>query len=231
VGVLENDAPVRPRKTGAAATAGVRPVQRRKRGDELRAAIHAAVLEELRERGFTALTMDSVAARAQTGKATLYRYWPGKVELVIDAIQSAMARIEVPADDGDLRGQLLTVLRAAADDLAGPTGVAARSMIAEFVRTPELTEAIAPHLEDPVIAPISEVLRRAAVRGEFPAAALTPRVAGVGPDVLRSHAIVHGVPIPDAIITEIVDLVLLPLLTGYAHSRSPKPRESGISSG
>ena len=230
MGVLDNDAPARPRKTRAAATEGAQPVQRRKRGEELRAAIHAAVLDELRERGFTALTMDSVAARAQTGKATLYRYWPGKVELVIDAVHSSMAGIEVPADDGDLRGQLLTVLGRAADDLAGPTGVAARSLIAEFVRTPELTDAIAPHLEDPVIGPISEVLRRAAVRGEFPAAALTPRVAGVGPDMLRSYAIVHGVPIPDAIVTEIVDLVLLPLLTGYAHSPTP-PGESGNSTG
>jgi AcrR family transcriptional regulator len=229
VGVLGNEVTARPRTTAGGAVEGVPPVQRRKRGEELRAAIHAAVLDELRERGFTALTMDSVATRAQTGKATLYRYWPSKIALVVDAVLSSMSRIEVPADDGDLRGQLLTVLRRAADDLAGPTGAAARSLIAELLRSPELTESIAPHLEDPVSAPISEVLRRAAVRGEFPAAALTPRVAGVGPDMLRSYALVHSVPIPDEIVTEIVDLVLLPLLRGYAHSPTPPhPASRGI---
>ncbi|HEX4249119.1 MAG TPA: TetR/AcrR family transcriptional regulator [Pseudonocardia sp.] len=193
----------------------VRPVQRRKHGEELRAAIHGAVLDELRERGFTALTMDAVATRAQTGKATLYRYWPSKIELVVDAVLSSMSRIEVPEDDGDLRGQLLAVLRTTADDMAGPTGMAARSLIAELVRNPELTQAIGPAPPDPAIVPIQEVLRRAALRGEVPAAALHPRVAGVGPDLLRSYAVLNQLPIPEAVLVEIVDLVLLPLLRGY----------------
>lgn len=192
------------------------PVRRRKRGEELRSAIHAAVLDELRERGFAALTMDAVAARARTGKATLYRHWPGKIELIVDAVRSSLSQIEVPEDDGDLRGQLLALLSRVADDMAGPSGAAARILVAELVRTPELTQLIRPHMTDPVIAPILEVLRRAAVRGHIPVAALTPRVAGVGPDMLRSYALVNGTPIPDTVVGEIVDLVLLPLLRGYA---------------
>lgn len=192
------------------------PVRRRKRGEELRAAIHAAVLDELRECGFAALTMDAVAARARTGKATLYRHWPGKIELIVDAVRSSLSQIEVPEDDGDLRGQLLALLSRVADDMAGPSGAAARILVAELVRTPELTQLIRPHMTDPVIAPILEVLRRAAVRGHIPVAALTPRVAGVGPDMLRSYALVNGTPIPDTVVGEIVDLVLLPLLRGYA---------------
>ena len=197
-----------------------RPVQRRKHGEQLRAAIHAAVLDELRERGLTALTMDAVAARAKTGKATLYRHWPGKLELVVDAVLSSMSRIDVPEDDGDLRGQLLAVLRQTADDMAGPAGVAARSLIAEVVRSPELKQAIGPAPPDPAIAPILEVLRRAALRGEVPAAALHPRVAGVGPDLLRSYALLNELPIPEAVLIEIVDLVLLPLLDRYT-TRAP----------
>jgi len=191
-------------------------MRRRRRGDELRAAIHAAVLDELRERGFAALTMDSVAARAHTGKATLYRYWPSKVELLVDAAESSMSQIDIPDDDGDLRGQLLAVLRQVASDLDSPAGVAVRHLIAELVRTPELTQAVRPHLDDPVIPSVMEVLRRAAVRGHIPVTALTPRVAGVGPDILRTHAIGHGTPIADSVVVEIVDLVLLPLLRGYA---------------
>lgn len=190
-------------------------VRRRKRGDELRAAIHAAVLDELRENGFAALTMDAVAARARTGKATLYRYWPGKIELVIDAAQAAMSRTELPEDNGDLRGQLLAVLRQVAGDLGGPTGLAVRHLIAELVRSPELLSTVGPLMADPALPPILEVLRRAAVRGDIPVTALTPRVASVGPDLLRSHAVVNGTPIAEAVVVEIVDLVLLPLLRGY----------------
>ena len=210
--VLDNDASARRRGTGG----GPAPTRRRKRGDELRAAIHTAVLDELRERGFAALTMDSVAARAHTGKATLYRYWPSKIELVVDAVESSMSQIDIPDDDGDLRGQLLEVLRQVASDLDSPTGVAVRHLIAELVRTPELTQAIRPHMDDPVIPPILEVLRRAAVRGDVHVTALTPRVAGVGPYMLRTHAIISGTPIADSVVVEIVDLVLLPLLRGYA---------------
>jgi AcrR family transcriptional regulator len=210
--VLDNQAPARRRGSGG----GPAPTRRRKRGDELRAAIHTAVLDELRERGFAALTMDSVAARAHTGKATLYRYWPSKIELLIDAAESSLSHIDIPDDDGDLRGQLLAVLRQIASDLGSPTSVAVRHLIAEFVRTPELTQTINPHLDDPVIPPILEVLRRAAVRGQVPVGALTPRVAGVGPYILRTHAIISGTPIADPVVVEIVDLVLLPLLRGYA---------------
>lgn len=190
-------------------------VRRRKRGQELLSAVHAAVIDELRERGYAAMTMDAVAARAQTGKATLYRYWSNKIDLVLDAALSSMAPIHVPADDGDLRGQLLDVLRQVAADLAAPTNIAIRSLIAELVRTPELTEQIRPHMDDPTLAPILEVLRRAAVREQIPVAALTPRVAGVGPDLLRSHTILNGIPIPDPVVVEILDFVVLPLLRGY----------------
>lgn len=189
--------------------------QRRKRGEELRAAIHTAVLDELREHGFAALTMDAVAARAHTGKTTLYRYWPSKIDLVVDAAESSMSRIDTPDDDGDLRGQLLAVLRQVADDLGGPVGQAVRHLIAELVQSPELTRTIRPFMVDPVLPPILEVLRRAAVRGQIPVAALIPRVAGVGPDMLRAHVLVNAPPIPDSVVVEIVDLVLLPLLRGY----------------
>ena len=210
--MLDNRASAPRRGTGGSTA----PTRRRKRGNELRAAIHAAVLEELRERGFAALTMDSVAARAHTGKTTLYRYWSSKIELVVDAAESSMSHIDIPDDDGDLRGQLLTVLRQVAADLDSPAGIAVRNLIAELVRTPELTQAIRPNMDDPVIPPILEVLRRAAVRGQIPVTALTPRVAGVGPDILRTHAIISGTPIADPVVVEVVDLVLMPLLRGYA---------------
>jgi hypothetical protein len=54
------------------------------------------------------------------------------------------------------------------------------------------------------------------VRGEIAATALTPRVTMVGPDLLLAHAVFNGLAIPDTVVVEIVDLVLLPLLRGYS---------------
>jgi hypothetical protein len=56
------------------------------------------------------------------------------------------------------------------------------------------------------------VLRRGAVRGEVRAAALTPRIASVGPDLLRQYFLVHPAPIPDRVLIEIVDDVIIPLI-------------------
>jgi AcrR family transcriptional regulator len=190
--------------------------RRRRRGEELREAICCAVLDELRENGFAALTMDSVAARAGAGKATLYRRWPSKVELVVEALEFAKPEITVPADSGDLRGELLAVLNNVAETLVGPSGAAARGVIAEIVRNPDLARVIRPFLVDPVIAPTLEVLRRAAVRGDIPVGALTPRVAGVGTDLLRQYVLINGGPIPPEVLDEILDQVVLPLLRGLA---------------
>jgi AcrR family transcriptional regulator len=187
---------------------------RRRRGEQLNGAIYQACVDELRENGYAGLTMDTVAARAHTGKATLYRRWPSKVELVADALRHTVPVFEPPPDTGRLRDELLTLLETVSDDLAGPMGAAARGLIAEVVRSPELAEILRRQFTDPVLAPTLEVLRRAVVRGEAPAAALTPRVAGVGSELLRQHFMLYGAPVPREVLVEIVDQVVLPLLRG-----------------
>jgi hypothetical protein len=68
------------------------------------------------------------------------------------------------------------------------------------------------HFDDPVEPVMLEVLRRGAMRGQVRPGALTPRIARVGPDLLRHHALVHGTPIDQSVIVEIVEQVLLLLL-------------------
>src|SRR5882757_7053536 len=76
---------------------------RRRRGAQLDDAIYQACIDELQENGYLGLTMDKIAARARTGKATLYRRWPSKVELVADALQHSLPVFEPPPDTGRLR--------------------------------------------------------------------------------------------------------------------------------
>lgn len=141
---------------------------------------------------------------------------PSKVELVVAALEFAMPKIRVPADRGDLRGELQDVLHQLAEEIVRPSGEAARGLIAELARSPALARAVRPFLTDSVTAPALEVLRRAAVRGEIPVSALTPRYASIGTDLLRQYILVNGSPVPDEAITEIVDGILLPLMRGLA---------------
>ena len=187
---------------------------RRRRGEELHDAICRATIDELSEHGYAGLTMDTVAARAHTGKATLYRRWPSKVELVADALLHTVPVFEPPPDTGRLRDELLTLMETVSNHLTGPMGAAARGLMAEVARSPELAEILRGQITDPVVAPTLEVLRRAVVRGEAPAAALIPRVAGVGPELLRQHFLMYGAPVPREVLEEIVDQIVLPLLRG-----------------
>src|SRR6185312_1413331 len=70
----------------AAVTEQAQRTRQRRRGEELETALLAAAWDELVEAGFARLTMESVAARAKTGVAVLYRRWPNKDDLVLAAI-------------------------------------------------------------------------------------------------------------------------------------------------
>lgn len=184
----------------------------RRRGDVLLEAILQATLAELTAVGYSALTMESVAARAGAGKGSLYRRWPNRADLVADAVRHAMPEFVSTPDVGDLCAQMFATLRHCADDIHGPAGQAARGLIAEAVRNPDLLRVIRTQVTEMVFTPMLEVLRRGVVRGEVRPPALTLRVAAVGPDLLFMHYLLHGSPIADNVLAEIVDDVLLPLV-------------------
>lgn len=184
----------------------------RRRGDELNQAIFTAALEELAEVGFPRLTMDRIAERARTSKASLYRRWPGRLELMMDAVVHVFPSSEDLPDTGELRGDLLAALRAMAAALNSPLGLAARAMLAELGHD---SEAIRRHKERFVERRnqlFLDIIRRSAVRGEVRPGVLTPRVASVGPALMRDHFLTHAAPLSDDVIVEIVDQVLVPLI-------------------
>jgi AcrR family transcriptional regulator len=84
----------------------------RPRSDEARQAILSAALAELGERGYAGVTVEGIAARAGVGKQTIYRWWPSKAEVVLEAARvEASARIKVP-DRGSLGADLRAFLTA-----------------------------------------------------------------------------------------------------------------------
>jgi AcrR family transcriptional regulator len=84
----------------------------RPRSATARQAILDAALTELRERGYAALTIEGIANRAGVGKQTIYRWWPSKADVVLDAmLDITSTRIIVP-DKGSLSDDLIAFLRA-----------------------------------------------------------------------------------------------------------------------
>jgi AcrR family transcriptional regulator len=189
----------------------------RRRGHALDLAILKATIAEIEISGYAGLSMERVAERARASKASLYRRWPSKVELVMDAIYGLLPDPAKAADTGSLRGDLLALLRSAAEMLAGPGGTAIRGLISDALRDPQLADRLRSYTRGRSVAAMNEIVRRATDRRELGPGTITTRQLEAGLWVMRFHFLINGSPISDEVIVEIVDEVVLPLL--HAASR------------
>ncbi|MER0444049.1 TetR/AcrR family transcriptional regulator [Streptomyces sp. Edi4] len=191
----------------------------RRRGEELERAILLATLDELAEVGYASLTMERVAARARTGKAAVYRRWPSRAQLVVEACKLGKLSDDDLPDTGDLRGDVLELLRRMAARMASPLGDIMRGLVAEMTRDQELAELIRQRIHTVRPAAVRVVLERAVQRGEVDPSVLNSRRATVASDLLRDQFLLFGSPVTDDVITDIVDEVYLPLILSPAPPR------------
>jgi AcrR family transcriptional regulator len=199
--------------SSAAAGGADHRAQSRRRGGELYAAIFDATLAELAEVGYSRLAMERIAARAHASKMSLYKRWPNRAELVIAALRHHAGDPEPAPDTGNLRDDVLTLLRRGAARLDGIFGEAVRGLMAETLTDPDRTAGLRANMFTTRDRLMREILDRAAARGDIPPAAITPQLIGLAPALVDHHFLIHGAPIPDDLLTGIVDNILLPLLT------------------
>jgi AcrR family transcriptional regulator len=192
-------------------------VRHRRRGPELESALLEAAWNELVEVGFAGLTMESVAARAQTGVAVLYRRWANKDQLVLAAIEHyGRARpVEIP-DTGTLRGDLLALMTSMSSARATFMAVAAAAGFSGLLTSTGLTPAQARVriLGDQRVRGDQIIYRRAHDRGEIDLDRIPPAVLAMPFDLVRHDLLMNLGPVKPERITSIVDEIFLPLVTG-----------------
>src|ERR1700760_2442025 len=146
----------------ALTTSSVTPRPGRRRDPARDPEILAAALDVLVETGYDGMTIDMVAARARAGKATLYRRWASKAELVVDAVRcmkGGAVDLEHLPDTGSLRGDLIATIRPhAVEDGERKLQVMA-GLISMLSRDPGLAEAVKAALIEPR-ASINRILMR-----------------------------------------------------------------------
>jgi AcrR family transcriptional regulator len=178
----------------------------------LYAAIFEATLAELAEVGYSRLAMERIAARAGASKMSLYRRWPNRAELVVAALLHQLVQPEPAPDTGNLRDDVLTLLRRAAARLDGVFGEAVRGLMVETLTDPDRTAILRANMFTARDRLMRQILDRAVARGDIRPASVTPQLIGLAPALVDHHFLIHGAPIPDDLLTGIVDNVLLPLL-------------------
>ena len=173
-------------------------------------------LELLQEQGYDRLTLDAVAARAHASKATVYRRWPSKAELVLAAFIEGVRQVAVHPQTGTLRGDLLQFGESCREQASAQAGTM-RAVLVETSRHPALNDAMQHQFLDQRKALIHDVLRDAVDRGEIDAAVISDELWDVLPGYLIFRIVMPGCSPTKETVKALVDEVIIPSLTRKAN--------------
>ena len=171
----------------------------------------AVTLRLLQDGGYDGLTMDAVAATAHASKATVYRRWPTKAELVLAAFVQGVRQVDVAPETGSLRGDLLQLGNTCCAQ-AHEHGSTMRAILVEVSRNPALKDVMQHQFLDQRKALFERVLWQAVDRGEIEAAAITDELCDVMPGYLVFRSIWSARPLTRRSVTALVDEIILPSL-------------------
>lgn len=170
--------------------------------------IMSAAAQLVAEKGFGGLTMDGVARRAGVAKATVYRRYPTRIDLIVALGHAAAPHPAEAPDTGELRSDLIAVLSGVVDALThSDTGRLLPAMLAEAIDNDEVREALR-RFSGERRRVLGQVLRRAVDRGEL-AAGTDLELLGdrlVGPLVYRH--LITGRSLGRQVVTELVDATM-----------------------
>ncbi|MFE7933966.1 TetR/AcrR family transcriptional regulator [Streptomyces sp. NPDC057456] len=186
----------------------------RRRGAVLERAILDATLEQLGTVGWNGLTMEGVAAGAQTGKAAVYRRWPSKEALVADALRAGLPRLDAVPDLGSVREDLMALCRDARDAMFSRPGFALRSIIHECdpIQVERFHALIIEGVVEPTVKLLHEVVSRGIERGEVRPDAANGYVFDAIPAMMMYRSKMCGCEWNDRELDEMIDWFMLPLL-------------------
>ena len=178
-------------------------------------AILDAAIAILGETGYDRMTMDMVAVRAKAGKATVYRRWPSKAEMVIEAV-TRMKRSLVDndnlADTGTLRGDLLALFRPQSVEQAQYKLRAMAGVASILNEHPTLADAGHDAVVLPWVQANQTLIQRALDRGEVSTSTHVDTVAKIIPSLAAYRTMVQRRPFDHAFLVEVIDGIVLPAL-------------------
>ncbi|MDQ0942832.1 MULTISPECIES: TetR/AcrR family transcriptional regulator [unclassified Streptomyces] len=180
---------------------------------EREAELYEAVLDLLREAGYDGLTMDAIATRTRSSKATLYRQWRSKPELVARALRHNKPVSIAEIDTGSLRGDFLAMVDRMDDCQMEKDSALMRGLAHAIHDNPDLHKALRDLLIDPEMTGLDALLQRAVDRGELPADApalsYVPHML-VGAFIARP--LIDDRSVDRAFLAAYIDAVVLPAL-------------------
>lgn len=192
------------------------PRATRRRGAALDEAILTAAVEELVAEGYGGMSMDRIAKRAGTNKNAIYRRWTGRAAIGMAAYRRLATGNSPVPDTGDLREDVLVLLRRANRQFSTPNAQILREILSSAGADPELQSQLHQLAADAGSTEWLQVLGHAVDRGDIRAGALDPRIATVAIVLLRNEYVIgRTLKVSDSVLVEITDKVYLPLVRSF----------------
>jgi AcrR family transcriptional regulator len=183
-------------------------------------ALRAAALKLLGEIGYDRLTVDKIAASAGAGKATIYRRWSGKAELVVDALTYEKHAEPVP-NTGTLRGDL-DALACRANEVDRQLDLPVMiGLVSALPHDKELRDVFRERLIEPHVATLTEIFQRAERRGEIAPVRDLDTVISILPALILHRLLFLGAAPDQEFIEHIIEGVILPLVFANAPLQPP----------
>ncbi|GAA0433278.1 MULTISPECIES: TetR/AcrR family transcriptional regulator [Leifsonia] len=183
-----------------------------------------AALDVLAETGYDRMTIDMVAARAKAGKATLYRRWASKADLVIDAV-ACMKKGDIDfdalPDTGTLRGDLVAMMKPHTIVDAEKKLQIMAGLVSMLAKDPGLADTVNAAIVEPRASVNRIFLRRAVERGEIPADADIDKLALLAPAMASYRVLILRKPVDREFLLSIMDDILLPAV-GIRRTSTPR---------
>ncbi len=177
----------------------------------------SVTLELLRQHGYDRLTVEAVATHAKASKATMYRRWPSKADLVLAAVTEGTRSSVLPPHTGSLRGDLLE-FGCAVSRQSCEHASTMRAVLNEMSHHPALRAAMQEEFVHQRKQAIDTIFAEAVERGEIDADAVSDDIYDLLPGYLVFRSVVSGRPPTEKTVRTLVDDVLLPSLTAASRA-------------
>ena len=173
-------------------------------------AITEAAISLIQEVGYERATIEAIALKAGVSKATIYRRWKNKQEVIASAISHHVFSQNPCIDTGNLRDDLVELLLAKVKTLKGPDGAVIASIMSAAKMDPELGKAIPYTIRDGENHPHELIIERAIARGEISPDANLELLAEITPAIMTYRIFMSQQPVNRKFIELLVDDVLIP---------------------
>lgn len=182
-------------------------------------AIEKAAIELLGEDGYEHITIEAVALRAHVSKATIYRRWKNKAELMAAAVHHYALCKSPTIDTGSLRGDLIEIIAEKVKAMKSEDGQFIRGLMTAARTDGELAAVLTASLTEYASAAHASIFERARTRGEISNSAQTEIVLELVPAVISFRIFMSHQSVNRKFIEHFVDDVIIPTIN---HSQGEK---------